>query len=636
LFHGGVEFFSGGYVGVDVFFVISGYLITQIILAEIDGNKFTIMGFYERRARRILPALLIVIIACLPFAWAWMLPHQLKDFFQSILGVGLFSSNILFWREAGYFAAGVEAKPLLHTWSLAVEEQYYVLFPLLIWLAVKKAGRLGAVLSISVLAAISLVACGWGSVYAPDANYYLLHSRAWELFAGSLAVFARPQQRPGLNNLLSGLGVGLILYAVLTFDANTPFPSLYTVAPVLGTVFIILYGQSGTIVAKILSMKGFVAIGLISYSAYLWHQPLFAFARVRRIAEVDPNVMHVLIVCVFVLAYLSWRFVEQPFRRRPIPLFPGRAYFLTLSAASLLVLIGAGAVGHLMHGFPARLPETVLTALRDDDADRAGCYNALTAEEIREGATCTFGDPRTLPSVAVIGDSHAAQLTDALGALLRENNMAGITINGGWCAPLVGFGTDNPNKNPACRGIISAGYEQIVGNDNIETVLVVGQWANYTLGKRYSDSNPAVYGFEDNGNTTLGGNPGQVALGLRATLSLLAGAGKRVVLLNSVPEYRFEVPDAVAKSLLYGVDLGHLALPMAAYEERNAEVLDILDTVTGELGVSYTDMRRLFCRAGKCFPYDETGFPLYKDNNHVNRTGADVIVDAIAPQIVPQ
>ena len=238
LFHAGFEWFSGGFVGVDVFFVISGYLITTIIISEMAEGKFSIINFYERRARRILPALFFVMAACLPFAWLWLTPSDLKDFGQSLVAVSTFSSNILFWLESGYFASAAEFKPLLHTWSLAVEEQYYILFPIFIMLT----WRLGIkwlLILLSIIFFISLGAAQWGAYNRPSASFYLLPMRGWELLVGVFAAFYlnynKHLESQTLNQILSLIGFGMIAYSIIAFDETTPFPSLYALIPTIGT-----------------------------------------------------------------------------------------------------------------------------------------------------------------------------------------------------------------------------------------------------------------------------------------------------------------------------------------------------------------------------------------------------------------
>lgn len=315
LFHAGIEHFSGGFVGVDIFFVISGYLITTILIDDLNNNRFSIVDFYERRARRILPALYFVMLSCIPFAWMWMIPSQLVEFSNSLVAVSLFVSNFLFWKESGYFESAAEEKPLLHTWSLAVEEQCYILFPIFLLLAWRY-GRERVFWMIVLPAVLSLVLGEYGARKFQAANFYLTPTRAWELFSGSIAAFIVQRRGVRKNNVLSVIGLAAIIFSIFAYDESTPFPSVYTLVPVVGVVFLILFADKSTLPAKILSNSLFVGIGLISYSAYLWHQPLFAFARIRSVETPSSNLMLLLSVMSIVLAFFSWKYIEQPFRSK--------------------------------------------------------------------------------------------------------------------------------------------------------------------------------------------------------------------------------------------------------------------------------------------------------------------------------
>src|SRR5688572_2235118 len=354
LFHAGLQAFSGGFVGVDVFFVISGYLITTTILAELEVGKFSIINFYERRARRILPALFFVLFVSLPFAWFWLFPQDMKSFSQSLVAVSAFSSNVLFWRESGYFDTVAELKPLLHTWSLAVEEQYYLFFPVFLMLT----WRLGKPWILGLLAVvfgISLAAAQWGSSAQSMAAFFLLPTRGWELLVGAFVAFCLAKNSRPLNKVAGELGgiagLSLIVYAIVVFDKNTPFPSLYTLAPTVGTALILLCTTQPTVVRKVLGNKCFVGVGIVSYSAYLWHQPLFAFARHRSVREPGTIMVLVLAIVTLLLAYFSWRFVETPFRNKDR--FSRRTVF-TYSVAGTVLFITIGLLGSYTNGFKFR------------------------------------------------------------------------------------------------------------------------------------------------------------------------------------------------------------------------------------------------------------------------------------------
>jgi peptidoglycan/LPS O-acetylase OafA/YrhL len=279
LFHAGFEYFSGGFVGVDVFFVISGYLITTILIEDIENKRFSIVNFYERRARRILPALTVFTLLTIPPAWMLLTDSSLQKFGYALIGVSMFASNVVFWKQQGYFNDSAEINPLLHTWSLSVEEQYYILFPIFLLLA-WRFSKNTVFWMIVVIAAISFSLCEWGWRNKGMANFYLAPTRAWELLVGSVAAFIVQKRGVQTNNLLASLGLTAILLAIFFYDKTVPFPSVYALVPTLGVFLVIIYANQGTIIARLLSTRSFVCIGLVSYSAYLYHQPLFSFWRV--------------------------------------------------------------------------------------------------------------------------------------------------------------------------------------------------------------------------------------------------------------------------------------------------------------------------------------------------------------------
>ncbi len=433
LFHAGVTGFSGGYIGVDVFFVISGYLITSILIGELELGSFSISRFYERRARRIVPALFFVMLCCIPFAWMWMLPSELKAFSQSLIAVVFFGSNILFSREEGYFAPAAELKPLLHTWSLSVEGQYYLLFPLFMLLAWRFGRRL-AFIAVCLAAAVSLAASEWGWRGNPVANYYLALPRAWEFLAGSICafwLFARDQRG---NNGLSLTGLAMIALAIVQFDKSTPSSGIYALVPVVGTGLIIVFGSAGTWTARLLSTRALVGIGLISFSAYLWHQPLFAFARIRILPEPSPGHMVALAGLSLVLAYFSWRFVEVPFHKGSTAIFPIRRAFAATAGALAAVLCLGGLAGHFSNGFPFRGKDRINLAQIDDRLLPNYGLSMDCAREFNLSPKCqTAKNPRIL----LWGDSYAMHLARGIMASDPKASIQQHTFSS--CTPILGL-----------------------------------------------------------------------------------------------------------------------------------------------------------------------------------------------------
>ncbi|MBZ2167686.1 acyltransferase family protein [Marinobacter sp. F4216] len=412
-FHAGFERFSGGYVGVDVFFVISGYLITSIILIEKEKKTFSLVNFYERRARRIIPALFTIMFVSLFFSWFLLPPLLMQDFFQSLIAVSFFSSNILFWQETGYWGGENELKPLLHTWSLAVEEQFYVLFPLFLMLmwGFRRRWIFSCLL---ILGMLSLSFSHWAAFNDPTANFFLLPSRIWELAIGSAIAFYFLYHAPfiktslshkRLEELFGWIGIFMISYSVFYFDEHTPFPSLYTIYPTVGTALIIIFANGETFLGKILGSRPFIYIGLISYSAYLWHQPIFAYARQIYLDEPPKLIFMILSASSILFAYISWKYIEAPFRKRS--LFSRRQIF-SFTALGSLFFVAIGLAGHFTGGFPNRYPEELRfianLSLKEVNDERHRNRDELCKMRISDTICGTLSND--LPNILVIGDSH--------------------------------------------------------------------------------------------------------------------------------------------------------------------------------------------------------------------------------------
>tara|TARA_B100001057_G_C22839271_1_gene946429 strand:+ start:277 stop:2301 length:2025 start_codon:yes stop_codon:yes gene_type:complete len=339
LSHAGIKFFNGGFIGVDLFFVISGYLITTIIIEDLEKREFSIGHFYERRIRRIIPALSVVIFFSSIAAWFLLSSVALNKYGDAVIGVSLFFSNFIFWRQQGYFDESSELSPLLHTWSLAVEEQYYLLFPiflLLFW----RFGKRNIFWMIVIMSLISFLICEWGWRNKPTPTFYLLPTRAWELFLGSISSIILLKMGQQKNELLSFLGISAIIFSAVMYNSSTPFPSVYTLIPVAGAMLVIIFCSGEIIVAQFLKIKIFVGIGLISYSAYLWHQPLFAFTRILlNKIELDIYSSISLIVITFFVSFMSWKFIERPFRNK-LFLDRRKIFLIAFISTSSLLFVG--------------------------------------------------------------------------------------------------------------------------------------------------------------------------------------------------------------------------------------------------------------------------------------------------------
>lgn len=401
LYHAQFPLFSGGFVGVDVFFVISGFLITSILLGDLEKSRFSILRFYEKRARRILPALFFVILASLPFAWFMMLPDPFENFAQSVVATIFFSNNILLNMTSGYWDLSAEFKPLLHTWSLGVEEQFYIVIPVIIFLTWRYARQLMLPIFVA-LAVTSFAWCQATMARSPDAAFYMVHTRAWELLLGSIAALLSHRAVPVNRDLPAALGLGCILVATFTFDQDTPFPSYTALLPAAGTALILYYARSGGLVARLLSAGPMVGIGLISYSLYLWHQPIFAFARIGSVDPLSHLLYLPLILLTGALSYLSWRYVESPFRD-PVRV-PVRGLTL-FSLGGAGTLIAAAMVVYLGYGMPGRFFDMD----RDEIAGAYISYNMRVHRYSKDG----FPDSAR-PDLVVIGNSQARDFVNMM------------------------------------------------------------------------------------------------------------------------------------------------------------------------------------------------------------------------------
>ncbi|MCX2722744.1 acyltransferase family protein [Roseibium salinum] len=444
LFHANFTLFRGGFVGVDIFFVISGFLITAISLREWELGRFGILRFFEKRARRILPALFLVTAVSVPFALTIPNPLQTKQFLESVLYVLSFSSNFHFWAQTGYFDTSAELKPLLHTWSLAVEEQYYILFPFLLLVLV----RLRASLATLFLVVAFILSIGLAQILIDQGQkltaFYLLPSRVWEILAGVLCALA---SRKGLADrivgkvaeILAGIGLVLVMVSIPVFNDNTVTPGPHALIPVVGTALILMFSRSGGRVYRILSNKPLVFIGLISFSAYLWHQPLFAFARLSVDEPLSPAIMGALCLIVVPLSYLSWRFVEVPFRNRATVTLPGFiGTGLPLTAALVLVsVVGIRNYGYIYYRYPEDVASTYETVLRsvnyDFDAamyDNGDCV--FSSRSIKGKTEERFADcvQRYGPATIVIGDSHGMNISNILAKTEAYDFLLGLAAHG--------------------------------------------------------------------------------------------------------------------------------------------------------------------------------------------------------------
>jgi peptidoglycan/LPS O-acetylase OafA/YrhL len=626
LFHAGASWLPGGFVGVDIFFVISGYLISSIIFREVKAGQFSFLRFYERRLRRIIPALLLMLLVTIIVFQVFALPDQAQSTAESGISALLSFSNFWFWRESGYFAPTAEFIPLLHTWSLAVEEQFYLVFPailLTIW-RFKLPDRF-------VLVILTIAAFGisyWLSVNKPSAAYYLLPARAWEMVAGAvLASGALPKVRGAiLRQMLPAIGVGMILLSIFWIRSDMTFPGWVALIPCIGAAMIIHSDGRSWVASHILSARPMIFIGLLSYSLYLWHWPVLAFLRVRTSSiNLDPAVAVSAIILTFMLAWLSWRYVERPFRDRRH--MPSRRMLTLLGGGSVAVLALAGLV-ILFAGFPGRISEPVkiaLAAASDIDPLRIRCQGVGVNRE------CRFGNPDLPVTYAIIGDSHAAAIRPAIEASGIMGNEAGTLFWTGACPMLEGARLRNHQESANCMSFKASVWDEIAANPRLHTIVLAGRWPFQMTGWLPESAGANRSWLVDDQTTTssIEENAAVFQRSFSRTIDRLRAMGKEVIVIGSTPEPGFDVPKTVAMALHAGLDAPRgirremVEARAGAADEFLARILNNRD------GVRLLSIWPAFCSKVWC-DIENDGAPIYSDDDHLSLTGA---VRIVAPAI---
>lgn len=619
LFHTNLGIATGGYVGVDVFFVISGYLISSIILRELGQKRFTFVGFYERRIRRIFPALFVVLAATTVAAWFILPPNQLQTYAQSLVATTGFAANVFFWLKSGYFGGDAELFPLTHMWSLSVEEQYYVLFPVVALIAAR--GRkwfMDAVMGVGLV--VSLWLC---LNYAPREQmmaFFLTPMRAWELLFGVFIAMHETRWRAALTGrrfvgpALELAAVAMILVPVVVYDSATPFPGWTAVPPVLGSALLILLSRPDTLVGRVLASRPFVLVGLMSYSAYLWHQPLYALSRMQGFAGHGWPAYAVLIAATFVLAWLSLKYVEGPFRDRSR--FTRRQIYAGFFLGSAL-LIAAGLAGHLKLGFPERFSRQTLAVAASGAPSplRDQCHVEGVDARGPEGACRYF--VRDSVHWAVLGDSHGVEVAYALAERLRPTDEGVLHLTFSGCQPALTF----ESANPGCSAWMGRSVAFLERDDRITDVILVFRHSFYLSGDQ-TRTWPRVPNDKPNFLTDLPPAEARVryVASLTGIVRRLTASGKRVHVMLPIPD----LPTHVERYTFTGDaddPARETGTPLDFYRARNAFILPVLQRLDAMPNVALLDPSRAVCDGRNCASLID-GRSMYFDDNHFSVEGA--------------
>lgn len=614
-FHLRASSFQGGFVGVDIFYVISGYLITSLLVRDIAERRFSIVAFYERRARRIFPALFFVLFFCISFASAVLNPSEMVKFGKALLSTTFFASNFYFWRTSrplGYFDRDLDFEPLLHTWSLSVEEQFYLAFPLLLFILFRRTRTRGR-LYLALITMASFALNLWATVHKPVLAFYWFVPRGWELLIGALlAVKAVPPIRQRVVRETAGmLGLVLTLSAPLIPITNWPFPGYIVLVPCLGAWLVIYTGEAGPSIAKsVLSFRPLVFIGIISYPLYLWHWPLMVFSEHLPLhCEVRTRVALVLVLS-FALAFLSFELVERPFRGARSVL-TGRQVF-AFGVISTFGTAAFGAMAVLSHGLPERYDQKTRQLIaanlsRMDDFDES-CSNWRTqVHTLADIRLCTLGDQHQ-PKIMVWGDSHVEQLYPSIKNIYAEGSLPnrGVILaaeNG--CLP-------DPQLNNTREGYHCDSFSKSVmiraEQQDIDTVFLgFSTWwygSNNVFCK--SSGGKCLTPLSSDALTR------EFLSDLSAEIRDLRSRGKRTIVCIPFPIFDRGIPEVQISNAVFG----RFGLSIAPKEISSPIVREQVREVAEGAGAEVFDPSEILCPGGRCLT-EKNGISLYKDSSHL-------------------
>ena len=616
--------FKGGFIGVDIFFVISGYLITSIILKElVTTGSFSFKHFYERRIRRILPALLFVMLVSLPFAWMYLIPSSFVDFSKSILYSLGFSSNFYFhYSGQQYGAESGLLKPFLHTWSLSVEEQYYILFPIVLLITFKYIRKY--LIHILILGfIISLVLADWGSRNHPSFNFYVLPTRGWELLAGSILAYfeiikGHRSKNKLFNLILPTIGLFLIGHSILFFNDKMFHPSFYTLSPIIGVCLIIWFSNKDELITKILSTKLFVGIGLVSYSLYLWHYPIFAFSRITDFFYGDIFNKLLLGLILIILSIISYYFIEKPFRNKK---YKFKILFILILFSIFMLFFGNLNI-IFKDGYKNRVPEILKNITKNPwnllkNSDNKICFNNMNM--------CEFNISSN-KKVFIIGDSHMASIMFDLKKKVVKSQYQFITSTLSGCLYFPGFNRVNTNKkiDKFCNDNYFQKLKDKLSKEKNSVIIFGGFLPLYIDGV-------------ENQFVSLGKYDALQQSFKNETLEL--SNNNKIILIYPIPKLDLDanlnlLNQWVKKGFPKFFDIEFFTTSYKVYKERTKSSFELLDSIQGE-NVYRVYPHTLFCNTtikDRCLTHDDKNI-FYADDDHPSSIGAEMINDLIMKEI---
>jgi peptidoglycan/LPS O-acetylase OafA/YrhL len=637
LYHFSIPGLGGGMVGVDIFFVISGFLIGGILWRELKHtNRLRLGAFYIRRIRRLAPAYFAMAALTLLAGYAILLPFEFREFGKELIAATSYLANVHFWRETGYFDIGVENKPLLHTWSLSVEEQFYLFLPF--FLLILRFSRRGLVGALWVLFALSLAACIATTPLSHSAAFYLFPFRAWELLAGVLlAIWAEDREvRP--RAWASWLGLALMLGGIAFNQPGPGFPGWQVAVPVLGAVLVILNGRERNPVNLLLSTRPLVFTGWISYSLYLWHWPVLTLSLYWRSEYSGWGETVGWLALAVGLSVLSWALVERPLRMAK-SIRPG--WLLTLWAALSALFIGIGGVIYLKDGAPGRFAPHIRTHI-DASADFLQDWTRCHVPETGIWAgteICPLG-PEGKAELLIWGDSHVRAVKEGLEQLAFELDTPALLIWRAGCPPIFGLGkaenTTSRQEDFACAEANARIRVAVGGETGLKRLLLVGRWSYYAEGAGTgsdADNTIQLEALADAGLTSTT-QAGLYAESFPRTVALLSQWFEQIYVLRQPPEIPFYGSREIARAAAHGrlpEDAGSLfTVSRETLAARNVRAETPLMAMAARGEIALLDSWPWYCTEHACSALPD-GQALYFDNNHITNSAARRMRELFAP-----
>lgn len=619
-FHANLPAFSGGFVGVDVFFVISGYLITGKIYSDIHGENFKLLKFYERRARRILPLLLCVIATCIPLAFFFFNPGDYSRFASSIPKILELKAEVFFRKTGGYFDAIDYPRPLLHTWSLSIEEKYYIFFPIIFGLIFARLRhRLGGALVGSTLAFLLLSVIL--TAVKPTGSYYMFWARIWEILLGANVAFFTPYLstlvRPQARSIAAWVGVATLVGCICLFDETVPYPGVLSIFPSLSASILILFTTPASLLGRALSSRPAVFTGLLSYSIYMWHLPAFVIAEEAGLFSSTTHKAAV-IGAVFAVSYISWRYIETPFRRQSA--ISTTRFLVVMSGSICLILLASAALKDVNDKRVASVtPRNTNGSLKLEEC--------LLYKDSQFSPTCQLEDVKKSPQVLLIGDSHAAALYASLNSWASIKGLELKPMTAIYCLPLVTRFPENRSETATkrCEQINRQVLDEIESKKPELIILAsfMYQWSAagglMPVDERWSYSSY----FAD----------------FQKALSKLAKE-HRVVVLGQVPVWKKFLPELVAQELgVFQTDLK--TIPKYSEDALMNELFNfdaVYQKGVTQSGAEYVSVLEALCKESACPRYEENedGVPELTtfDYGHLSKIGAErVLSDILSPRL---